>query len=515
MVLVLTFLWGVGIMIKRALISVSNKQGLEEFARGLRSLGVEILSTGGTARFLKEKGIEVKEVAEITKFPEILDGRVKTLHPLIHASILAKRDDPSHMRTLAELGVEPIDMLVVNLYPFEETVLRGAGLDEAVEQIDIGGPTLIRAAAKNFKWVAVVTSPEQYGSILKELREKGELSERTRLELARRTFAMTSAYDAAIGNYLGQLEGERLPKILCLWAEKLQDLRYGENPHQAAALYQWGKGLAQGRRLQGKELSLNNLVDLDAAWSLVQEFEEPTAAVIKHTNPCGVASAENICQAYRLARECDPLSAYGGIVALNRPMDLETAEELISTFIEAVAAPAYQEGALRILSRKPNLRVLEVRPSPEPELEFRQISGGILVQERDRKLLEERRVVTKRAPTDKEWVDLLFGWRVVKHVKSNAIVLARDRQAVGVGAGQMSRVDSTEIAVRKAGERARGSVMASDAFFPFTDAIELAARAGVTAVIQPGGSVRDKEVIEAADGLGLAMVFTGIRHFRH
>jgi phosphoribosylaminoimidazolecarboxamide formyltransferase/IMP cyclohydrolase len=503
--------------IKRALISVSDKIGLEEFAKELQKLGVEIISTGGTARYLRERGIEVKEVAEITKFPEILNGRVKTLHPLIHAAILAKRNDPSHMQVLRQLGVEPIDLLVVNLYPFEETISRGAQLEEALEQIDIGGPTLLRAAAKNFKSVAVVTNPSEYREVLKELKEKGDLSEETRLRLAKEVFELTSHYDAAIAGYFEKLCGEGgFPRILSIYAEKLQELRYGENPHQAAALYRFGYGLAEGRKLQGKELSFNNLVDLDAAWSLVQEFEEPTAAVIKHTNPCGVASAESICEAYRLARDCDPLSAYGGIVGLNRKMDVKTAEEITSTFIEAVVAPAYEPEALQVLARKPNLRALEV-PAEARELDFeiKQISGGILVQQKDRELLAERKVVTRRAPTEEEWRDLLFAWKVVKHVKSNAIVLAKNKQTVGIGAGQMSRVDSTEIAIRKAGERAKGSVLASDAFFPFPDAVEKAAEAGVTAIIQPGGSIRDKQVIETADRFGLAMVFTGTRHFRH
>ncbi len=503
--------------IRRALISVSDKTGLEELGKALHELGVEIISTGGTARFLREKGIKVKEVSEITRFPEILNGRVKSLHPLIHAAILARREDPSHMQVLRELGVEPIDLVVVNLYPFEETISRGANLEEALEQIDIGGPTLLRAAAKNFKSVAVVTNPKTYGEIIRELREKGDLSEQTRVRLAKETFALTSHYDAAIAGYLERVSGERgFPSILSLHAEKLQELRYGENPHQPAALYRWGYGLASARKVQGKELSFNNLVDLDAAWSLVQEFEEPTAAVIKHTNPCGVASAGSISEAYRLARDCDPLSAYGGIVGLNREMDAATAEEITSTFIEAVVAPGYQAGALEILARKPNLRALEFPlDQREPDFELKQISGGFLVQGRDKELLLEKRVVTRREPTEKEWVDLLFAWKVVKHVKSNAIVLAKDKRAVGVGAGQMSRVDSTEIAIRKAGERARGSVLASDAFFPFPDAVEKAAEAGVTAIIQPGGSIRDQQVIETADRFGLAMVFTGIRHFRH
>ncbi len=502
--------------IKRALISVSDKSGLEEFAKKLSSLGVEIISTGGTAKFLREKGVQVKDISEITGFPEILGGRVKTLHPLIHAAILARRDDPTHLETLKKLGVEPIDLLVVNLYPFVETVQSGAGLEEAIEQIDIGGPTLLRAAAKNFKWVAVVSRPEQYPVVLKELKERGELSEETRMRLAREVFSLTSSYDAAIEQYLSREMGEGdFPEHLHLIAERQQTLRYGENPHQAAALYRWGEGLATAKKLQGKELSFNNLVDLDAAWSLVCEFEEPTAAVIKHTNPCGVASAPKISQAYRLARECDPMSAYGGIVGLNRPVDAETATEITSTFIEAVVAPDYEADALQILSKKPNMRVVQVSGVQDLGWEIRQISGGLLVQERDRKLLGETKVVTRRSPTPEEWGDLIFGWKVVKHVKSNAIVLAKNSQAVGIGAGQMSRVDATEIAIRKAGDRAKGSVLASDAFFPFPDAIEKAAEAGVTSVIQPGGSIRDSEIIAAADRLGLSMVFTGIRHFRH
>ena len=510
--------------IERALISVHNKTGIEEFARGLSELGIEIISTGGTAKFLREKGIPTKEVSEVTKFPEILEGRVKTLHPAIHAAILARRDKPSHMRTLAELGIAPIDLLVVNLYPFKETVARAdATLEEALENIDIGGPTLLRAAAKNYSSVGVVVDPRRYGEVLSELRATGGLSDQMRSELAIEAFALTAAYDEAIYSYLERRDaGEIFPTSLRLTYQKVQGVRYGENPHQRAALYKEARawGIASAKQLQGKELSYNNLVDLDAAWGLVKKFEEPTVVIVKHTNPCGVACADNLLEAYRRAHACDPVSAYGGIIAVNRPLDGATAGEITSTFIEAVIASSYEANALKVIKKKKDLRVLELPftgEGVEGQLQFKQISGGILAQEEDALLLrpEEMKVVTRREPSEKEMEELIFAWKVVKHVKSNAIVIAKDKQSVGIGAGQMSRVDSTEIAIKKAGNRAKGAVLASDAFFPFADSVLKAADAGITAIIQPGGSIRDAEVIDAANKRGIAMIFTGVRHFKH
>jgi phosphoribosylaminoimidazolecarboxamide formyltransferase/IMP cyclohydrolase len=508
--------------IKNALLSVWDKRGLEEFARGLEELGVRILSSGGTARFLRERGIEVREVSELTGFPEILDGRVKTLHPLIHAGILARRDLPSHLETLRERGIPTIDLVAVNLYPFQETIRKpGVRLEEALENIDIGGPALVRAAAKNYRDVVVVVRPERYGEILGELRERGDVSEETRLELAVEAFAHTASYDSSVQSYLaGLLPGGGLPPYFVLSYRKASDLRYGQNPHQRGALYVEAEpwGIASARLHQGKELSFNNLMDLDAALDLLAEFEETTAVVIKHTNPCGLACDPDVRRAYVKARECDPLSAFGGVVGINRRVTRETAEEITSTFIEAVVAPSYEPEALEVMRKKTNMRVLEL-PSFERRrgLRFRQISGGLLVEDEDSLLLrpEGMRVVTRRGPTEEEREQLIFAWKVVKHVKSNAIVVAREKQAVGVGAGQTSRVDSTEIALKKAGTRARGAVLASDAFFPFPDSVQKAAEAGITAIIQPGGSIRDQEVIREADRHGMAMVFTGVRHFKH
>ena len=514
--------------IGRALISVFDKTGIEEFARGLLELGVEVISTGGTAKFLREKGIPIKEVSEVTKFPEILEGRVKTLHPAIHAAVLARRDKPSHMKTLAEHGISPIDLLVVNLYPFAETVARhDVKLEDAIENIDIGGPALLRAAAKNYHAVGVVASPNEYGEVLSELKATGGLSHQTRWRLAAEAFALTAAYDMAVQDYLEktrQREAGRthpFPPLLQLVHERARDVRYGENPHQLAALYKetqaWG--IASAKQLQGKDLSYNNLVDLDAALGLITEFEEPTAVVIKHANPCGVACAGNLLEAYRRARACDPVSAYGGVIAVNRTLDEAAAKEITSAFIEAVVAPAYDLEALEVLSGKKDLRALELpfTGGAGARLQLKQISGGILVQEEDALLFRQEgvKVVTHKKPTEGEMEDLTFAWKAVKHVKSNAIVVAKGKQAVGVGAGQMSRVDSVEIAIRKAGDRTRGAVLASDAFFPFADSIHKAADAGITSIIQPGGSVRDAEVIEAANQRGISMVFTGIRHFRH
>lgn len=512
--------------IRRALISVSDKTGIDEFARGLSELGVEIISTGGTAKFLRERGIHVIEVSDLTEFPEMLEGRVKTLHPSIHAAILARRDKPSHMKALAERGIVPIDLVVVNLYPFKEVVAQaGVRLEDAIESIDVGGPALIRAAAKNFWSVGIVVNPSRYKEVLSELKVSGGLSEQTRLTLAAEAFALTAAYDAAIQEYFEKTRREAgeaplFPPTLQLVYEKARDVRYGENPHQLAALYTEAraKGIANARQLQGKELSFNNLLDLDAALELVEEFEEPTAVIIKHTNPCGVACGENLLESYKNAHACDPVSAYGGIVALNRGLDEATAKEIVSTFIEAIVAPSFDPKALEVLAKKKDLRVIELPlGGGRPRLRYRQISGGVLVQEPDDLLLipEEMKVVTEKKPSEKEMEDLIFAWKVAKHVKSNAIVIAKDKRAVGIGAGQMSRIDSTEIALKKAGERAKGAVLASDGFFPFADSILRAADAGITAIIQPGGSIRDAEVIKAANRSGIAMVFTGVRHFKH
>src|SRR5579885_3040684 len=498
-------------------------------------MGVEILSTGGTARLLRDSGITVKDVSEVTGLPEMLDGRVKTLHPVIHGGILAKRDNDEHRRTLDRLSIGFIDMVVVNLYQFEQTASRpGVKFDEIIENIDIGGPAMIRSAAKNFQDVAVVTSPQDYSAILDEMkRQSGQLSTDTLWGLAQKAFACTAQYDSAIARTLPLLsrngkgaEGAAkslFPAILGLQYEKLCDLRYGENPHQSAAVYatagnQRG-GIARGKQLQGKELSFNNLVDLEAAWDLAREFSEPATAIIKHTNPCGAAIQSTLVASYVKALETDPVSAYGGVLGFNRPMDGETAEQVAKTFVEAIVAPGFTKDALERLASKKNLRLIEVDTSVSLDQEFalKQVSGGMLVQEKDRRVVTEQdlKTVTARKPTPDEVVNLLFAWKLVKHVKSNAIVFARDGQLVGVGAGQMSRVDSVKLAVSKAILPVNGTVMASDAFFPFPDGIEEAAKAGVTAVIQPGGSIRDQDAIAACDKAGMAMVFTGIRHFLH
>ncbi len=533
------------IAIGRALLSVSDKAGLIEFARGLAALSVELVSTGGTARALREAGLRVTDVAEVTGFPELLDGRVKTLHPRIHGGLLAVRGNPEHDRQSAEHGITRIDLVAVNLYPFEATLVRPqATLAEAIEQIDIGGPALLRSAAKNFTAVAVVADPADYPAVLAELRRNaGALSAATRLDLARKAFAHTARYDLLVAGFFDRLAAQGVPAppgsllstlasppafphLLDLRLEKVQDLRYGENPHQRAAFYRdLGRrdGLAAARQLHGKDLSYNNLLDLHAAWELTREFSEPVAVLTKHGNPCGVATSAALLDAYTTAHAADPLSAFGGIIALNRPVDAATSRAIAATFVEAVIAPAYSEEAVAVLRQKKNLRVLEIPaappeagPSAEP-FEMRRVRGGVLVQDRDGATLDPTalRTVTRRAPSETERRALLFAWNVVKHVKSNAIVLAAERATAGVGAGQMSRVDAVKLAITKAGPAARGAVLASDAFFPCRDALDAAAAAGVTAVIQPGGSVRDAEVIAAADEHGMAMVFTGIRHFRH
>ena len=507
--------------IRRVLISVTDKTGVVEFARELAALGAELISTGGTARMIREAGVPVRDVSEVTGFPEMLDGRVKTLHPKIAGGVLAIRDRADHMQALAAQGIAPIDMVVVNLYRFEEVAAReGAKLEDLIENIDIGGPSLIRAAAKNYQDVAVVVSPGDYHSILEEIRaSSGSLSRETLWRLAKKAFHTTANYDAAISERLDR-EGvppAALPAELNLRGPKLLDLRYGENPHQSAALYgKPGRGIAGAEQLQGKELSYNNLVDLDAAWHLVREFESPAAAIIKHTNPCGCAEQETLAEAYRKAFECDPASAYGGVIGLNRPMDEQTAREIAKTFIEAIAAPGFTPEALAVLAGKKNLRLLRAVPGVDP-LVVKSISGGYLAQTADIAVLDRASVQVKtlRPPTEDEWRALEFGWKVAKHVKSNAIVYANRGQAVGVGAGQMSRVDSVKIGAMKAVLPLPGTVVASDAFFPFPDGVEEAVKNGATAFIQPGGSVRDAEVIAAADRLGVAMVFTGVRHFRH
>jgi phosphoribosylaminoimidazolecarboxamide formyltransferase/IMP cyclohydrolase len=515
--------------IQRALISLTDKTGAREFAQGLREFGVEILSTGGTAKLLRDANVPVRDVAEVTGFPEMLDGRVKTIHPRIAAGVLAIRSNAEHMLALAEHKIPTIDMVVVNLYAFEKTAAReGIEVPELIENIDIGGPTLIRAASKNYQDVAVVVSPDDYTAILDEMRASGgSLTLATHWNLAKKAFRLTADYDRAISARLARIEMEDgrfedrkldLPPVLDLRAGLALPLRYGENPHQSAALYSDRRsGIAGAKQLQGKELSYNNLVDLDAAWQLVLEFDSPAAAIIKHTNPCGCAEGASQVESYRRAFESDPVSAYGGVLAFNRPLDDETALEISKTFIEAIAAPDYSAKALAILSAKKNLRLLQVtNPAPDP-LVIKSIGGGFLAQTPDLHKLDRTKaqVKTERAPSDTEWAGLEFGWKVVKHIKSNAILFTRAGQTVGVGAGQMSRVDSVKVAAMRAVLPLEGTVLASDAFFPFADGIEEAAKHGITAVIQPGGSVRDQDVVDAANRLGLAMVFTGVRHFRH
>ncbi|HLJ15915.1 MAG TPA: bifunctional phosphoribosylaminoimidazolecarboxamide formyltransferase/IMP cyclohydrolase [Bryobacteraceae bacterium] len=514
--------------IKRALLSVTDKSGIVEFASGLAKLGIELISTGGTARALTGAGLTVREVADLTGFPEMLDGRVKTIHPRVAAGILAIRLNPEHMSALAAHEIPQIDMVVVNLYQFEKIAANDqATMPELIENIDIGGPTMIRAAAKNYQDVAVVVSPEDYAGLLDELRSAGgSLSLATHWKLAQKAFSSTAAYDRAISARLarigvvdGNFEDSKpvLPRILDVRAARVLDLRYGENPHQSAALYTTGGGgIASSQQLQGKELSYNNLVDLDAAWQLILEFDQPAAAIIKHTNPCGCAEGAPLAATYRKAFEADPVSAFGGVLAFNRTVDEETARDIVKTFIEAIAAPDYSSEALALFAGKKNMRVLKVAPAPAG-LVVKSISGGFLAQTPDLHKLDraQLQVKTQRAPTEEEWQGLLFGWKVCKHVKSNAIVYSRAGQSVSIGAGQMSRVDSVKVGAMKAVLPLEGTVLASDAFFPFPDGIEEAAKHGITAVIQPGGSVRDADAIAAADRLGLAMVFTGIRHFRH
>jgi phosphoribosylaminoimidazolecarboxamide formyltransferase / IMP cyclohydrolase len=522
--------------IGRALISVSDKTGLMDLARALAAMGVELISTGGTSGMLRAAGLAVRDVAEVTGFPEMMDGRVKTLHPNVHGGLLALRDDDEHLLAMAAHGIEPIDLLVVNLYPFEETVARGADHATCIENIDIGGPAMIRAAAKNHRFVTVVTDPADYGALLDQLRaHDGATGLAFRQKLALTAYSRTAAYDTAVSTWFAAEVGESTPRYRSFAGKLAQPLRYGENPHQTAAFYVDGScrpGVATARHWQGKELSYNNINDTDAAFELVAEFGggAPACAIIKHANPCGVARADSLTEAYLRAYRCDQTSAFGGIVALNQRLDAATAEEIVKIFTEVVIAPDATEEATAIFAPKKNLRLLTTGALPDAGahgLAFRQVAGGFLVQDRDAGQMSaaDLKVVTKRAPTKAELADLLFAWTVAKHVKSNAVVYAKDGATVGIGAGQMSRVDSTRIAARKAEDMAqalglsapptRGAVVASDAFFPFADGLITAAEAGATAIIQPGGSVRDDEVIAAADERGLAMVFTGQRHFRH
>jgi phosphoribosylaminoimidazolecarboxamide formyltransferase/IMP cyclohydrolase len=521
----------------RALISVSDKTGLVDFAREIISFGIEIVSTGGTRQALAEAGVPVTDVTDLTGFPEMLDGRVKTLHPKVHGGLLAIRENPEHEAAMLAHGIAPIDLLIVNLYPFESTLAKGASFDDCIENIDIGGPAMIRAAAKNFRDVAVVVDIDDYALLVEEMKShSGSTSRELRQSLAQKAYARTAAYDAAISNWLADALGVTAPSYRAFGGKLAEALRYGENPHQTAAFYktpQTRAGVATARQLQGKQLSYNNVNDTDAAFELVAEFDprqSAAVAIIKHANPCGVAQGSTLREAYELALRCDPVSAFGGIVALNRKLDVEAAAEIVKIFTEVIIAPEADEEAIALVAAKKNLRLLVTGGLPDPRtpsLTFRPVAGGFLAQGRDNAVVDDMdlRVVTKRVPSEAELRDLKFAFRVAKHVKSNAIVYVRDLATVGIGAGQMSRVDSSRIAASKAAEAARaaglpetlakGSVVASDAFFPFADGLLAAAEAGATAVIQPGGSMRDNEVVQAADEAGLAMVLTGMRHFRH
>ena len=523
------------VRIRRALISVSDKSGLDDLVKVLNDFKVEIISTGGTAKQIAQLGIPVKSVSDITQFPEMLDGRVKTLHPKIHGGLLALRDNPKHLDQLKEFNIEFIDMVVVNLYPFEKTVADpSVEFEQAIENIDIGGPSMLRSAAKNAKSVAVICNPERYKDIIKELKENsGALSSQTRTILAAEVFKRTYAYDRAIADYLqNQIKPQglenQLDEILDLQFRKVQDLRYGENPHQKAAFYKqknaMAASVANARQLHGKELSFNNIIDLNAALNIVKDFQIPTASIVKHTNPCGAASADKLYLAYKNALDCDPMSAFGSIVGFNRKVDVETAQEILSAdFVECIIGPGFSLEALAMLKQKKNLRIMEVADfvgmdrNDLQELDYKRVSGGLLVQQNNIKILDQDNLkfVTSIKPTPEQMKSLVFSWTIVKHVKSNAIVLGQDTKTVGIGAGQMSRVDSVMIAIRKAGIRCQGAVLASDAFFPKADSIEQAAKAGISAIIQPGGSIRDQEVIDAAEKAGIAMVLTGTRHFCH
>ena len=513
--------------IQRALISVSDKTGILEFAIELQKTGIEILSTGGTADLLRKGGVPVIQVSDYTGFPEMMDGRIKTLHPRVHGGILARRDVPEHVKAMEDHGIRPIDLVVINLYPFEETVARkDCSFEDAIENIDIGGPAMVRSAAKNFKDVVVLVNPADYSLIVEEVKA-GTVTLETRSRLCRDAFAHTARYDSLIATYLTERRQEEsdYPPLLNQPFEKVQELRYGENPHQSAALYKESSPLpseiVSAKQLQGKELSFNNFIDLNAAWELVKEFDKGAAAIIKHTNPCGVAQGEDQLKAFIVAREVDPTSAFGGILGFNRPVTAKTAEEITKNFVEAVVAPGFEPEALKLFASKKNVRLMQM-----PELGYTQdtgkfdlkrIGGGLLVQSRDSLTYIEGqiKVVSERKPDDREMEDMKFAWIVAKHVKSNAIIYAKDQEIIGIGAGQMSRVDSARVAVEKSRKPLQGGVMASDAFFPFRDSIDEAAKNGITAIISPGGSIRDEEVLQAASEHNIAMVFTGTRHFKH
>ncbi len=506
--------------VRRALLAVYDKGGVVELAQGLRELGVELVSSGGTAATLRGAGVEVTEVAEVTGFPEMLDGRVKTLHPKIHAGLLADRRKPEHVEQLAAQGIEPFDLVVVNLYPFRETVASGAGFDDVIEKIDIGGPAMVRASAKNFESVAVVVNPGRYDAILDELRTKGAITRETRQTLAAEAFAHTAAYDAAVAGWFASQDAEGLPAFVGLALEKVQDLRYGENPHQRGALFREAAGpgvLGGAEVLQGKEMSFNNWLDAWAAYDLVGALPAQACVIVKHNNPCGVAARDTLAGSYGAAHACDPVSAFGGIVAFHGTCDEAAADAMREVFTEVVIAPAYTEDALAAFAERQNLRVVRAPIAQVTGWDVRTMPGGALVQDLDavHETRADWQVVSSREPTEQEWYDLELAWTIAWRVKSNTIVLVKDGATVGVGAGQMSRVDSSWIASRKAGERAAGSVVASDAFFPFPDALEVAADAGATAVIHPGGSKGDEEVLRTAEARGMAVVLTGVRHFRH
>ena len=515
-------------MKKRALISVSNKEKVVDFAKKLVELGYEIISSSGTARVLRENGVPVIEVSEITGFPEIMGGRVKTLHPKIHGGLLAVRDNPEYMKQLEEQEITPIDIVAINLYPFEETVKKGADLEDIIENIDIGGPAMVRASAKNHKFVTIIVDPEDYDKVIEELEKNGETSLETRQKLALKAFRHTAIYDSIISSVLNEKLGinEKFPYELTIPLRKKQKLRYGENPHQEAALYvspveQEGLSVSNSEVLHGKEMSYNNYLDVEAATNLVKEFDKPACVIVKHNNPCGVAVRDNQLEAYEEALRRDPKSAYGGIVAFNEPVNLDTAKKLVEIFLEVVIAPDFEDKALEFLkSKKKNLRLVKIKNfDKKPEgLDYRRISGGMLIQDRDLQLYKDWKVVSERQPTEEEVKDLLFAWKVVKHVKSNSAVLAKDEATVGIGPGQTSRVDSLETAIKKAKEfnlPLEGSVLASEAFLPFRDSVDEAAKHGIKAIVQPGGSIRDEEVIQAANGHGIALIFTGMRHFKH
>lgn len=509
---------------KRALISVSDKNGITDFARELVSLGFELISTGGTKKALQEQGIPVLSVSDVTGFPEILEGRVKTLNPFIHGGLLAKQDDEAHQKQLEEHGIEPIQIVCVNLYPFQQTIEKpDVTVADAIENIDIGGPTMLRSSAKNHQYVTVVVDPTDYETVISELKADGKTSLETRRKLAAKVFRHTAAYDALIAGYMTDLAGEETPEKLTVTYELKQTLRYGENPHQKAAFYKKPLGstfsIAYAEQLHGKELSYNNINDADAALQIVKEFTEPAAVAVKHMNPCGIGTGKSGYEAFTKAFAADPVSIFGGIIAFNREVKAETAEKLREIFLEIIIAPSFSEEALVILTGKKNLRLLTIPfdDVEKVEMKLTTIEGGLLVQERDNFTLEDAAITipTKRQPTEAEWESLKLGWKVVKHVKSNAIVVTSEDMTLGIGAGQMNRVGAAEIALKQAGEKAQGAGLASDAFFPMDDTIEAAAKAGITAIIQPGGSIRDEDSIKKADEYGIAMVFTGVRHFKH